>query len=343
MPSHSDAERDPSFLFKIRSSLACVPCRTRHVKCDAKKPNCVRCEVDGRTCLYVQSKRGLKYKTSPADSLENGTTPQVLSASCSTPQTTSPTARSRSLEHPAAETSPSSGIDVLQSQGMRYNSSQASQHSSPISPRNGTRTYLDLYYTFFHPAHPYVLPQRRLNLYLETSGGILLTDLLVVLEFIASTYSPEGQSADLKERAISTMSRNDLPSTGFTVQALLLLAISVHCCSGFELARSLLDKASSIALEIGMQFKYFAVTHGNGDAFLEESWRRTWWGLYAVDGIFQVIQRSAYFALWHIQADVDLPCEESEYDSEVRAAFTSTGQSFLTFIGYSRTSLDIRV
>ncbi|KAG0647330.1 hypothetical protein D0Z07_7331 [Hyphodiscus hymeniophilus] len=112
------------------------------------------------------------------------------------------------------------------------------------------------------------------------------------------------------------MSRQDLPLNGFTVQALLLLAISIHCNNGFELARSLLDKTTSIALEIGMQFKYFAITHSNGDYVLEESWRRTWWGLYVVDGIFQAIQRSNYFALWVVQADVDLPCEESQYSSE---------------------------
>ena len=316
MPSHLDTERDPTILFKIRSSLACVPCRTKHVKCDAKKPNCVRCEADGRSCHYVQSRRGLKYKTSPANSSEDGI-PQVLSMSNSIHQTTSPVAQNLPLERLAAETSPSREIDVPRSQVAGCQSNQKSEQQSPISPKNSTSIYLDLYYTFFHHAHPYILPRKRFNVYLETNR-VLLTDLLVVLEFIASTFSPEGQSADLKEHAINTMSRHDLPLTGFTVQALLLLAISVHCCNGFELARSLLDKASNIALEIGMQFKYFATTHGNGDSVLEESWRRTWWGLYVVDGIFQVIQRSAYFALWHVQADVDLPCEEIDYASEVR-------------------------
>jgi hypothetical protein len=137
------------------------------------------------------------------------------------------------------------------------------------------------------------------------------------MEFVASTFTPEGQSAQLKERAIDTMSRHALPLTGFTVQALLLLAISVHCSNGFELARSLLDKAISIALEIGMQFNLFAAANGNGDPVLEESWRRTWWGMYVVDGVFEVIQRSSSFTLWNVTTDVGLPCEEKDYDSEV--------------------------
>jgi hypothetical protein len=113
------------------------------------------------------------------------------------------------------------------------------------------------------------------------------------------------------------MSRHDLPLTGFSVQALLILAISVHCCNGFELARSFVDKAISVALEIGMHFNLFAAANGNGDPVLEESWRRTWWGLYIVDGVFEVIRRSSSFTLWNIQNDVDLPCEEKDFDSEV--------------------------
>lgn len=226
----------------------------------------------------MQSRRGLKYKTSPASSSEN----EVLE-------------------------------EQLQSQVLN----QEPEQLAPDSSYDNTRRYLDLYYTFFHPAHPYLLPRRRFDAHLRTNRS-QIEHLLIVLEFIASAYAPEGQSEPLKQRAIDTLSHPDLPFTGFTVQALILLAISVHCCNGFDLARSFLDKGINIALEIGMQFNVYAVANGTGDSVLEESWRRTWWGLYVVDGVFEVIRRSPSFTLWSIQADVDLPCEEKDYDSEVR-------------------------
>jgi hypothetical protein len=313
----SPTERDPSILFRIRSSLACVPCRSRHVKCDGKKPNCVRCEADGRSCHYLQSKRGLKYKILPTNSSEDGVPEEQLGPDSTYNQTTSVVTRSLPPQNPATETP--RVMDVPQSQISGCQSSERSKQSAQNHCHNSSTVYLDLYYNFFHHAHPYVLPRRRFDTYLRTNRS-QVGDLLVVLEFIASTYTPEGQNAQLKKQAIDTMSRHDLPLTGFTVQALLLLAISVHCCNGFEIARSLMDRAISIALEIGMQFSLFAAANGNGDPVLQESWRRTWWGLYVVDGVFEVIRRSTSFIMWKVEGYVDLPCEEKDYDAEVRVS-----------------------
>jgi len=145
-----------------------------------------------------------------------------------------------------------------------------------------------------------------------------IQELLAVMEFVGSTYAPEGQSQYLRQRAIGIIYRPDLRKDAFTVQALLLLAVGVHCCSNFQQARAILDRAISIALEIGMELRTFCSANGNGDAVLEESWRRTWWGLFTVDGSFEAIHRSHTFRTWHVQTDVDLPCEEYDYASEVR-------------------------
>ncbi|KAJ6172806.1 hypothetical protein N7470_001873 [Penicillium chermesinum] len=40
-----------------RASLACLPCRSRHVKCDGKRP-CGRCSEVGNQCSYARSRRG---------------------------------------------------------------------------------------------------------------------------------------------------------------------------------------------------------------------------------------------------------------------------------------------
>ncbi|KAL9949995.1 hypothetical protein ACHAO3_000257 [Verticillium nonalfalfae] len=41
-----------------RSSLACLPCRSRHLKCDGRRPQCTRCTNTQETCTYAQSRRG---------------------------------------------------------------------------------------------------------------------------------------------------------------------------------------------------------------------------------------------------------------------------------------------
>jgi hypothetical protein len=38
-----------------RASLACVPCRQKHVKCDAKRPVCDRRAAEHKTCHFLNS------------------------------------------------------------------------------------------------------------------------------------------------------------------------------------------------------------------------------------------------------------------------------------------------
>src|SRR5438128_2424204 len=40
-------------------AVACIQCRTRHLKCDGDK-KCGRCKADGLSCEYVKSRRGFK-------------------------------------------------------------------------------------------------------------------------------------------------------------------------------------------------------------------------------------------------------------------------------------------
>ena len=47
------------------SPVACVPCRRRHLKCDARMPVCTRCHNTNNDCRYVRSRRGLRNRSSP--------------------------------------------------------------------------------------------------------------------------------------------------------------------------------------------------------------------------------------------------------------------------------------
>ncbi|KAI0166526.1 hypothetical protein GGR57DRAFT_496790 [Xylariaceae sp. FL1272] len=64
---------------------------------------------------------------------------------------------------------------------------------------------------------------------------------------------------------------------------------------------------------VGSVSTYNATTHGGGNPRLEESWRRTWWDLFVVDGMIAGVHRQTNFLLFDIVADVGLPCEEQEF------------------------------
>src|ERR1700722_1145185 len=43
-----------------RVSLACIPCRARHLRCDAAPPICARCRLENKPCSYAKSRRGAR-------------------------------------------------------------------------------------------------------------------------------------------------------------------------------------------------------------------------------------------------------------------------------------------
>lgn len=195
---------------------------------------------------------------------------------------------------------------------MTVHNAPSSLPSDPDYPSK----YLDLYYTSFHDAHPIVLPRQFLDQRFETNKTSL-QHLLPVMEFIGSLFATNPAKEIHRARAESTLSSDNLPATGFTVQALLIFAIAVHASNQFAHAREILDRGVQVALEINMQSKSFATVNGEGCSVLEESWRRTWWFLYVTDGIFAGIRHCLTFSLFGIETDVDLPCEEVDYHSGV--------------------------
>lgn len=57
-PPHTSATATAAAARPTRSSLACLPCRSRHIKCDGKRPQCSRCLEAGKECHYAKSRRG---------------------------------------------------------------------------------------------------------------------------------------------------------------------------------------------------------------------------------------------------------------------------------------------
>ncbi|TGO59956.1 hypothetical protein BOTNAR_0153g00100 [Botryotinia narcissicola] len=133
------------------------------------------------------------------------------------------------------------------------------------------------------------------------------------MQYIGSLYAPDLPSADLRAIAVNQLDLVNLPQTGFSVQTLLLLAIAIHAEDERQQARAILDRGICMALELGMNHRAFAEMER--DPVLSESWRRTFWGLYVLDGVFSGIACASSFILSAIETQADLPCEDYEYES----------------------------
>lgn len=162
-----------------------------------------------------------------------------------------------------------------------------------------------------------VLPSPFFRTRLLTHPNHSLDTLLSVIQWIGSKYTSTTKldSDVLYNSAI--LSAQNAPTSPFNVQALALLALAQHHDSKRDEARKSLDGAVEMAIALGMNDKAFAGVHGEGDAVLEESWRRTWFVLYGVDLEFSVAARRLTFGLGEVGWNVDLPCDDSEYESGV--------------------------
>jgi hypothetical protein len=200
---------------------------------------------------------------------------------------------------------------------------------------------IDSYYEFFHGAHPIALPRKKLIHRLNTDPGSL-EYLNPVLKYIGAIYTTSVDSAALRRLAHERLYSNDLPSTPFSVQALVLFSLAIHCSDEYKAAESHLDRAVDIALSINMHHEGFAYNNSEGDPVLAESWRRTWYTLYGADGLFAAISHYPTHRLQDTIGDVKLPCEDREYESGV-SAFPVSCATILTYSENSGTSFSCRL
>ncbi|KAF7939033.1 uncharacterized protein EAE98_001369 [Botrytis deweyae] len=286
-----------------RVSLACVPCRSRHVKCGAEMPSCSRCQQDDKPCFYAKSRRGMRDKNAirTKNSAKDRSKDQYM--------VTDQAGYSTSARSRAGNSSSESWTGAVSDTSPSPSSSSSRLNS--VKPMDSKRL-IDLYYNFFHKAHPYIMPKPHFLSRLESDPDSL-NNLMSVMQYIGSLYAPDLPSAELRLLAFNQLDLFNLPQTGFSVQTLLLLAIAVHAEDERQQARAILDRDICMALELGMNHQAFAEMER--DPVLAESWRRTFWGLYVLDGVFSGIARASSFILSSIETYVDLPCEDFEYES----------------------------
>lgn len=172
-----------------------------------------------------------------------------------------------------------------------------------------SRRLLNVYYLRFHAAHPILLPLRR---WTKQSMAQYPRYLTAVMQYIGSQCESMMQNKSQQDY-LGRMLADQNVRNGYLVQAKLLFAVTLHAHNERQTAREVLDSAIQLALDLGMSRTQFAADNGDGSQSLEESWRRTWWELYVVDGMFAALDQQTSFRLHSVDCNLALPCEELDY------------------------------
>jgi Fungal Zn(2)-Cys(6) binuclear cluster domain/Fungal specific transcription factor domain len=168
---------------------------------------------------------------------------------------------------------------------------------------------IDAFYTCSYPAHPFVIPPQ----YYGRDPSAVPNHLQNVFRFVGSHFVPGACPGSLRFAALATIS-DAVPDDGYKVQSLLLLSMALFARfeqpQGFEA----LQTAINLALRLGMNHSTYGSFNGQGNEVLEESWRRTWWNLYTVDGLVTAIDGLGWTSILRdVPSDVPLPCECNDY------------------------------
>ncbi|KAM3427119.1 hypothetical protein MY4824_009633 [Beauveria thailandica] len=320
---------------------ACLACRSKHLKCDGQNP-CVRCRSSGSDCIYVASRRGYKgpRKNQPQNpSKSQVTSPASQSISGSADGSNAPilidpgtgVASALATQRPSFsgaagvpyETGayPFDDMQPTRADIQLYRSYFPDNHAGISSTKQQTPPTLqsfsladrclDAFFYHFHASHPFVLPKPFL---LTLVGDPSLEPVLAAARWVGSLFIDAGAARQaLFQEAYRIVYESQRPKDGFVVQAMMLLIVALDGCCDNDKARKILRDAETLAVQIGLNTRPFATLHGRSLPVMEESWRRTWWDLFIIDGLIAGVHRVTNFILYDVPADVPLPCEEVQF------------------------------
>jgi hypothetical protein len=185
--------------------------------------------------------------------------------------------------------------------------------------RLGPETAIQSFFHHFYNSHPFCLPEPKL---LEVFNQRKAPLLEYAVQFIGSSFITAIPTDMYKEALDRHVNNGNFPRDGYSVQALLLFSIGLHAHNEVPRAAQVFAIAQAMTLELGLNRMEFALIHGENDSQLEESWRRTWWSMFTVNGMMTAVNPGVQFKLKDILTDVPLPCEDSQYFSGVSHFYT---------------------
>ncbi|KAL4894969.1 fungal-specific transcription factor domain-containing protein [Aspergillus ambiguus] len=299
------------------TALACTECRKQHLKCDAKRPSCSRCQQGGLLCQYMPSRRGGRRKSSrhghassttpqrptAAHDMETGYSLTAPLAASAQPPTPTNTSSSQGLPHP--------DLPEVDDERASWPTMLTGSHSH--RPSVVTKPWLPsddrlprIYYENFHPAHPILVPSSAFS---ERNYPLFLQ---LVVYFVGSHYVGSSPSGEYKMKVAAELSSNPDRSPCM-VQAWLIYAIVLTARGeGYE-AQEALTRAIDMALELGMNRRDFAGSAHPECSIEAESMRRTWWELYITEIYMAIPLKTITLRCSTVAPEVALPCEESLY------------------------------
>jgi hypothetical protein len=185
--------------------------------------------------------------------------------------------------------------------------------------RLGPETAIQSFFHHFYNSHPFCLPEPKL---LEVFNQRKAPLLEYAVQFIGSSFITAIPTDMYKEALDRHVNNGNFPRDGYSVQALLLFSIGLHAHNEVPRAAQVFAIAQAMTLELGLNRMEFAIIHGENDSQLEESWRRTWWSMFTVNGMMTAVNPGVQFKLKDILTNVPLPCEDSQYFSGVSHFYT---------------------
>lgn len=323
------------------SSLACLECRRQHLRCDAGHPACRRCVAARRPCYYAPSRRGRKRRRDDDSTAVNQDTDSAATTAATAIATHSSAPELLGSLHVGFDSTftfqsplqqPLGNVVALNNNENNENVAAVDQYKY-IVDSGGSDSLVDLYYNYFHRAHPFLVPRRFYH------AQQYPRYLQLAVQFVGSHYASSGCEGrglhrrtellrDLVGSSILAMAMADNTTTTHRtvgmVQALTMLAIALH--ARHELAESdmAVSRAVQLAVELGMHRQDFARSRSGArnsgwNSVREESLRRTWWELYVVDGYLAALHHKSSFRAnavvknGGVGVGVLLPCEEAAY------------------------------
>lgn len=308
-----------------RSSLACLPCRSRHLKCDATRPQCNRCLEVARECQYAPSRRGGLDRAALAErrkrlALAGGTTaPDSMRIPGPSPQTAAAVQQDQQPPSRPELSDFPSDFSILEGNTL--------SNGTPVSALSSTHRLrvenietdplVTSYYKHFHKFHPFLLPRKAMmRIHEDATRKSYLAPVIAAMRLVGHLYAAQEFSPQLRDRTEICIAQAS-PTNPVLVQCRLLYSIVLFWHNFKAQANREIRTAVKLAVDLKMFGQEFASDHGAGHPALIECWRRTWWMLYIVDAYYAGTLGTMNFAVFDIDATVDLPCEEWEYESEV--------------------------
>jgi hypothetical protein len=190
-----------------------------------------------------------------------------------------------------------------------------SRISQPLGPDTNHNRLFSAFYQYFHPAHPFLLPHTQMR---DISAKFRISHLELAIQYIGSLYVSDISTTIYLEKLQRSLGNGCIAQDGYLVQAYMLMAVGLHVSDEEEQSASAMQSAVSLAIELDMHRRHYATESGANSDVLAESWRRTWWELFVIDGLFAGSNPMYIPQLFEVVTDTYLPCEDSDVASGVR-------------------------